>query len=334
VGNSSVASAPEREAISRKLIIVLILTVIFMVIEAVAGWVSGALALLADAGHMAIDAGAIGLSAFTAWLVRRPPSPSKTYGYLRLEIFAALVNGAALIGISVAVVVEAIQRFRDPHPIRADIFLLAALAGLVMNIAALRVLHDVRHGGLNVRGAYLHVLSDALGSVGALIAAIAVKYTGWVVADPIVSILISFLILGGAWHLLRESTDVLLEAAPPHLPLDEVKRRLLTIDGVSDVHDLHVWTVTSGVVAMSGHALVPDLALHPAALKGMLAELASLGIQHSTLQLEVVDHCEGLDCLRRDASATSHGHSHGHGHSHSHDHDHAHGEHAKAGHSH
>jgi cobalt-zinc-cadmium efflux system protein len=296
------------------LIAVLILTTIFMVIEAVAGWVSGALALLADAGHMLIDVGALALSTFTAWIARRPARGSKTFGYLRLEIFAAVVNGAALIGIAVAVILEAVERLEAPRPIRVDLFLMVALAGLIINLLSLRILHGVRHGGLNVRGAYLHVLGDALGSVGALIAALAVKYTGWMLADPIISIVLSLLILGGAWQLLRESTDVLLEAAPPHVPMDEVRRRLLAVEGVNDVHDLHVWTVTSGVVAMSGHVVVPELGHHPLALKRMLGELESIGIQHSTLQLEVEDHCEGLDCLRRDAAGNGHGHGPGHHH--------------------
>jgi cobalt-zinc-cadmium efflux system protein len=305
---------PEREVVSRRLILVLVLTSVFTLVEAVGGWVSGALALLADAGHMLIDVAALGLSAFTAWLARRPPSPTKTYGYLRLEIFAALVNGAALIGIAAAVILEAIQRFGDPRPIRADIFLVVSLLGLVVNLVSLRALHDVRHGSLNVRGAYLHVLSDALGSVGALVAALIVAATGWTPADPIVSVLISLLILGGAWQLLKESTDVLLEATPAHVSLEDVRRRLLRVDGVEDVHDLHVWTVTSGVVAMSGHALVPNLATHPAALTSMLKELEEAGIQHSTLQLEVIDHCEGLDCLKQAAGARVPGHHHGHDH--------------------
>jgi cobalt-zinc-cadmium efflux system protein len=309
----------EREAVSRKLLIVLSLTAVFMVVEAVAGWVSGALALLADAGHMLIDVAALALSTFTAWLARKPATPSKTYGYLRLEILAAVVNGAALIGIAAAVILEAIDRFESPRPIRVDIFLAVALAGLLINLFSLRVLHGVRHGGLNVRGAYLHVLGDALGSVGALIAALIVRFTGWTLADPIVSIVLSLLILGGAWQLLRESTDVLLEAAPPHVPLEEVRRRLLNVEGVSDVHDIHVWTVTSGIVAMSGHAVVPDLTSHPDALRRMLGELKEIGIHHSTLQLEVVDHCEGLDCLRQTAATNNHDHGqHGHQHGHPH----------------
>ncbi len=312
--NVSTLPAPGREVISRKLLLVLAFTATFMVVEAVAGWVSGALALLADAGHMLIDVAALSLSAFTAWVARRPATPSKTYGYLRLEILAAVVNGAALIGIAAAVIFEAVERLESPRPIRVDIFLAVALIGLLINLFSLRVLHGVRHGGLNIRGAYLHVLGDTLGSVGALIAALIVRYTGWTLADPIVSIVLSLLILGGAWQLLRESTDVLLEGAPPHLPMDEVRGRLLQVGGVSDVHDLHVWTVTSGVVAMSGHAVVPDLARHPEALLGMLEELKRLGIHHSTLQLEVVDHCEGLDCLRQVPVGDGHHQAHGHAH--------------------
>ena len=305
--------AVERAVISRKLVIVLVLTAMFMVIEAVAGWVSGALALLADAGHMLLDVAALGLAAFTAWLAQKPATAEKTYGYLRLEILAAMVNGAALIGIAAGVIYEAIDRLQEPHPIRVDIFLVTAIAGLFINLFSLRVLHGVRHGSLNVRGAYLHVVGDALGSVGAIIAALIVQFTGWLMADPILSIALSLLILGRAIQLLKESTNVLLEGTPPHVPMDDVRRRLLSVEGVNDVHDLHVWTVTSGVIAMSGHAVVPDLAHHPVALRQMLEELKTLGIQHTTMQLEVVDHCEGLDCLRQVAATNGH---HGHGHSH------------------
>ena len=306
--------------VPRKLILVLAFTATFMLVEAIAGWVSGALALLADAGHMLIDVAALGLSAFTAWLARRPPSATRTYGYLRLEIFAALVNGAALIGIAAAVILEAFDRISDPRPIRVDIFLVVSASGLLINLASLRILHAVRHHGLNVRGAYLHVLSDALGSVAALLAAVVVGLTGWTLADPIVSIALSLLILGGAWQLLRESTDVLLENAPPHVPLDEVRRRLLTVSGVRDVHDLHVWTVTSGVVAMSGHAVVPELTAHPGALEGLRSALAGLGIGHATIQLEVADTCEGVDCLAPFTALEEARHAHAHGHPHRHPH--------------
>jgi cobalt-zinc-cadmium efflux system protein len=294
--------------VSRRLILVVAITASFMVVEAVAGWLSGALALLADAGHMLIDVAALTLSAFTAWLAQRPASPKRTFGYLRLEILAALVNGVALVGISVGITVEAIQRVKDPHAIDALMFLVVAALGLGVNLVSLRLLHGLRHGSLNVRGAYLHVLGDALGSVGALLAAVIVALTGWTQADAIVSIVLSVLILFGAWSLLRESVNVLLEAAPADMPLDAVRTRLLGVSGVRDVHDLHVWTVTSGVVAMSGHAVVPVLADHPDALQSMLVELEHFGIRHATLQLETEDHCEGLDCLRRDA--THHGHTH------------------------
>jgi cobalt-zinc-cadmium efflux system protein len=293
---------------------VLALTAVFMVVEAVGGWLSGALALLADAGHMLTDVGALALSLVTAWVAQRPAGVNKTYGYLRWEILAALVNGAALFGIAGLIVFEALHRLQDPQPIQTGLFLAVAAAGLVVNLVSLAVLHGVREGSLNVRGAYLHVMGDALGSVGALGAAAIVALTGWTMADPIVSIALSLLILVGAWRLLRESTDILLEAAPRHVSMPEVQRRMLAVPGVSAVHDLHVWTVTTGMVAMSGHAVVPDLEAHPGVLEGIRGEMGRLGIGHVTIQLEVEDGCE--ECA---ATATPHpdrrphlGHTHPH----------------------
>jgi cobalt-zinc-cadmium efflux system protein len=271
---------------------VLALTAVFMLVEAVGGWVSGSLALLADAGHMLTDVGALGLSLLTAWIAQRPADASKTYGYLRWEILAALINGAALFGIAGWVVVEAVQRIEQPQPIRTGLFLVVAAAGLVVNLVSLRLLHHIREGSLNTRAAYLHVMGDALGSVGALVAAGIVAVTGWTVADPLVSILLSLLILVGAWRLLRESTDILLESVPRHVSMNEVHRRMLGVPGVSAVHDLHVWTVTNGMVAMSGHAIVPHLEAHPGVLEGIRAEMSALGIAHVTVQLEVSDGCE------------------------------------------
>jgi cobalt-zinc-cadmium efflux system protein len=291
-----------------------------MVVEAVAGWVSGALALLADAGHMLTDVGALALSLFTAMLARRPADPRRTYGYLRWEILAALVNGALLFGIAAWVVVEALGRIRNPQPVQTGIFLVVAALGLVVNLGSLWLLHGVRHGSLNARGAYLHVLGDALGSVGALSAAVIIALTGWTVADPIVSILLSLLILVGAWRLLRESTDILLEGVPRHISLEEVRQRMMEVGGVRTVHDLHVWTVTSGVVAMSGHAVVPDLSAHPGALAMLKKAVTGLGIVHATIQLEVEDECEGVDCLEPVAGSTHSGHSHGPGEGHGHSH--------------
>jgi cobalt-zinc-cadmium efflux system protein len=291
-----------------RLRLVLALTAAFMVVEAVGGWVSGSLALLADAGHMLTDVGALSLSLLTAWIAQRPADNSKTYGYLRWEILAALVNGAALFGIAAWIVVEAVHRIQQPEPIRTGLFLVVAAAGLAVNLASLALLHGSQHGSLNARGAYLHVMGDALGSLGALAAAAIIALTGWTVADPIVSILLSLLILVGAWRLLRESTDILLESVPAHVSIVEVQARMLAVPGVSAVHDLHVWTVTTGMVAMSGHAVVPDLKSHPGVLEGIRAEMCRLGIGHVTIQLEVADGCEELVPI---AAAEGHaGHRH------------------------
>jgi cobalt-zinc-cadmium efflux system protein len=273
---------------------VLALTGTFMVLEAVGGWASGSLALLADAGHMLTDVGALGLSLVTAWIAQRPADDTKTYGYLRWEILAALVNGAALFGIAGWVVLEAIRRIQHPAPIHTGLFLAVAAAGLVVNLFSLALLHGSRQGSLNARGAYLHVMGDAFGSFGALTAAVIVWLSGWTLADPVVSIALSLLILVGAWRLLRESTDILLDAVPRHVVLADVQRRILGVPGVAAVHDLHVWTVVNGVVAMSGHAVVPDLVTHPGVLEGIRSEMAVLGIGHVTIQLEVADECEDI----------------------------------------
>ncbi len=278
---------------SRRLFAVLLLTATFMVVEAIGGWLSGSLALLADAGHMLTDVGAIGLSLVTAVIGARPADEHRTYGYRRWEILAALVNGAALFGIAAWIVVEAVHRIGAPSPVRAGLMLAIASGGLVVNLVALSILHAGHQHNLNTRGAYLHILSDLLGSAAAIAAGIIILATGWTLADPILSIGVALLILVGAWRLVRESTDVLLESVPRGVSMAEVQGRMLAVPGVSAVHDLHVWTVTSGLVAMSGHAVVPDLAAHPAALEGIRAQLAELGIGHVTIQLEVEDGCEG-----------------------------------------
>ena len=275
-----------------RLSLVLALTLTFMIVEAVGGWLSGSLALLADAGHMLTDAGALGLTLLSAWIALRPATHNKTYGYQRWEILAALINGAALFGIAGWVVVEAIQRIQHPEPIKAGLFLVVAAAGLVVNLISLRILHGIKEGNLNTRGAYLHVLGDALGSVGALGAAAIIATTGWTLADPIISIALSGLILIGAWRLLRESTDILLESVPRHVSMADVQSRMLGVAGVSGVHDLHVWAVSSGLVAMSGHAIVPDLGNHPEVLERIRSEMCLLGIGHVTIQLEVQHECE------------------------------------------
>jgi cobalt-zinc-cadmium efflux system protein len=274
-----------------RLLLVLILTATFMLVEAVGGWISGSLALLADAGHMLTDVGAIGLSLVTAIIGSRPADQFKTYGYRRWEILAAFVNGAALFGIALWVVVEALRRLGDPVPVRPDILLGVAAAGLIVNLIALRVLHGSHDHNLNTRGAYLHIMGDLLGSVAAIAAGGIIWLTGWTPADPLLSIGVALLILIGGWRLVRESTDILLEAVPAGVSMADVERRMLEVPGVEAVHDLHVWTVTSGMVAMSGHAVVPELERHPAALEGIRNAMQALRIGHVTIQLEVERGC-------------------------------------------
>ena len=297
---------------------VLFLTAGFMLVEAIGGWVSGSLALLADAGHMLTDVGALALALITARMAQRPADPRRTYGYLRLEILAALVNGVVLAALSAWIIFEAIKRFRTPNVIEGPLFAGVALAGLVVNLVALRLLKHDSHGNLNTRAAYLHVLGDLLGSVGALLAALIVILTGWTLADPIVSVLISLLIIAGSWRLLRESVEILLEAAPSHIPLQDVERRMKSVEGVIAVHDLHVWTLTSGVVAMSGHVVVPDLASHPRVLAAVSREVRDIGIGHVTIQVECLDQCvpDAEGPLARGNGGAGAAHAHGHPHSH------------------
>jgi cobalt-zinc-cadmium efflux system protein len=262
------------------------LTLVLLVAEVVGGFLSNSLALLADAGHMLTDAGALALSLFVAWFCRQPSKPDKTYGYLRWEILAALINGTTLLLISSWIIIEAVLRFRSPEPVAGGTMLGVSIAGLVVNTIAVGLLHGVRDGSLNVRGAYLHVLGDLLASVGTVVAAILVRFTGWLHADPLASLLTTALIVAGAWWLVKESVDVLLEAAPRHIALGTVRERLEAIPGVESIHDLHVWTVTSGMVALSVHAIVREAEHHQQVLEQAHDRMASLGIQHVTVQLE------------------------------------------------
>jgi cobalt-zinc-cadmium efflux system protein len=271
----------------------LIVTAVFLVAEVVGGVVSNSLTLLADAGHMLTDVGALALSLFVAWLARQPSTPQKTYGYLRWEILAALLNGAALLAISAAIVWEALQRLRAPEPVETGVMLVVGAAGLVVNAIAARLLHAGSGHSLNVRGAYLHVLSDLLGSVAAVVAALLIRFEGWAIADPVASIVMTVLIVRSSWALVKESVDVLLESTPAHIDAAAVRRSLEAIGNVESVHDLHVWTLTSGVVAMSAHAVVHDSAHHQVALEAMTKTLAAQGIHHATIQIEgtTLDEC-------------------------------------------
>lgn len=259
----------------------------FMVVEFTGGLIANSLALMADAGHMLGDVGALGLSVFALTLARRPPTPDKSFGYLRMEILAALANGVTLVVISVLIFWQAWRRFLEPQPIEGGLMLVVAVAGLLVNVVAAVLLHRSSHHNLNVRGAYLHVVGDLLGSLAAITAAIIILTTGWLPADPLISCVVGALILIGSWRLVRESVDVLLEATPAGVDLTAVRRTIAEIPGVEAVSDLHVWTLTSGIIAMSGHARIADLNDYARVLADIHRRMhEDFGISHVTVQLD------------------------------------------------
>jgi cobalt-zinc-cadmium efflux system protein len=284
--------APRSPGGRRRMGIALAITAGVMVAEAIGGWLAHSLALLADAGHMLADVAALGLSVTVGYFAHRPATAERTFGLLRLEILAALVNGAALIAISIGIGIEAYHRFRDPQPVQGALLMAVAAAGLVANAAAAGVLHRGHQHSLNERSAYLHVVSDLVGSLGALGAGAVILTLGWVRADSIISIGISLLILASAWRLVRESADVLLEATPAHISLSLLHDRLASVPGVTSVHDLHVWTVTSGVIAMTGHLVVENPADNQRVLEVVQQRLSDMGIGHVTVQMERDPTCE------------------------------------------
>ena len=270
----------------RSLRLALALTATLLVVELVGGLVSNSIALLADAGHMLTDVGALTLSLFVAWFSRQPGTPQKSFGYLRWEILAAFLNGAALLLVSVWIIVESVMRLRDPQPVEGGLMLVIAVAGLVVNVIAARILHSSSQSNMNVRGAYLHVLGDLLGSVGTVSAAIVIHFTSWLHADPIASFLTTALIIRGAWSLVRESVGILLESAPAHIELAAVRTQLEAIPGIESVHDVHVWTVNPRMVAMSAHAIVRNPAAQQHVLEHIHDAMGLFGISHVTVQLE------------------------------------------------
>lgn len=276
----------------RDLRLALGLAVLYMVAELVGGLLSGSLALLADAGHMLSDAAALGLTLFATWVAQRPADPQRTYGYYRVEILAALVNGAALGALSLVLFHEAVGRLFAPTAIRGGLMLGVAGGGLAVNLAALWILRRDRKHDLNVRGAWLHVLADALGSVGAIVSGVLVLAFDWRWADPAAALLIGSLVLVSAWRLLRDTARVLLEQAPAHLDVGVIRAALTDMPGVLDVHDLHVWTITSGLEALSGHVVV-GTACHREEMLTVLRDVLHdrFGIDHVTLQIEP----EGFD---------------------------------------
>jgi cobalt-zinc-cadmium efflux system protein len=266
--------------------IALALTALFFVVEVAGGLLANSLALLADAGHMLTDVAALGLSLFVAWFSRQPETPSKTYGYLRWEILAAFLNGTTLLLISAWIISEAVLRLRHPEPVASGLMLGVAAASVATNLTSAYVLHGGSRGSLNLRGAYIHVLGDLLGSVGTVVAALLVRFTGWLPADPIASIVMTILIVRGSWRLVRESVDILLESTPAHLSTGAIRSQLTAIPGIESVHDLHVWTVTSGVIAMSAHAIVREPERHQHVLEHIHDAMRLFGIDHVTIQLE------------------------------------------------
>jgi len=272
----------------RVLAVVLGLTAAFTVVEVVGGIATGSLALLADAAHMLSDNFALGLALFAVWLAGRPSTPERSFGYQRAEILAALANGIILVALAIWIFVEAWQRFSSPPDVLAGWVAVVAVLGLGVNLVSAFLLHRHGHDTLNTRAALRHVLADALGSVGVLVSALVILLTGWEYADPVAGVVIGLLVLASSWTVLRDSVHILLEGAPKGIDAAALGRRLAEMPGVVDVHDLHVWTITSGFHALSAHVLVErgdDCHARRRELEEVL--LREYGIEHTTLQ---VDH--------------------------------------------
>jgi cobalt-zinc-cadmium efflux system protein len=288
--HGTIAPGPLREGEAKKLSATLFLAVLATVLEGVGGWAAHSLALLSDAGHMLADAGAIALSLIALRIASRPADARRTYGYYRLEILAALLNGAVLIAIAVGIVFEAWQRLRNPHPVNVRVVVLLALVGIALNAAGMWLTH-ARDSSMNLRSTFLHLGGDLLNSVGVLASAAIIGWTGRLEADPIISFLIAATIVWSAVRLCREAVDVLLEGVPAHLDFSEVNQALGAVPGVAAVHDLHVWTITSGLVALSCHIVVscegPDCRSHDEILTDARQVLRDkFRIEHTTIQFE------------------------------------------------
>jgi cobalt-zinc-cadmium efflux system protein len=268
----------------RALTIALVLTASFAVVEAIGGWLAGSLALLSDAGHMVTDAAALGLALFAATVARRPPSRRASYGYGRAEVLAGFVNAIAMLAVAAGIAIEAVRRLLDPVPVAGGWVVGIALIGLAVNLAAAWVLSRASRS-FNTRGALLHVLGDLLGSLAAVVAGGVIVVTGWTPIDPILSLAVVLLILRSTWQLLRQSTGVLMEGVPAHLDYDSIGRSLAALPGVTDVHDLHIWNMSSDDVALSAHVVLlrgDDWPETMAQAQGMLSN--QYGIRHMTLQ--------------------------------------------------
>ena len=273
-----------------RLLIVLGLVVGFLIVELIGSVLTNSLALLADAGHMLTDAVGVGLALLAIQVASRPATPEKSFGYYRLEILAAAANAVLLFGMAAFILYEAFQRLGEPPTVIGGPMLVIAVVGLAVNVVSVRLLADGARSSLNMRGAYLEVLGDLLGSVAVLVASGVILLTGWTLADPIASVVIALLVLPRAWALLREAIDVLLQATPKHVDLDEVRTHLLGAEGVADAHDLHAWTLTSGMTVVSAHVVMRPGADAASVLDEVCQCLADdFDMEHSTIQLETSD---------------------------------------------
>lgn len=283
----------------QRLLIVLALVVGFLGVEVIGSLLTNSLALLADAGHMLTDAVGVGLALLAIHFAARPATARKTFGYYRLEILAAVANAVLLFGVAVYIGYEAYQRFTEPQEVLSVPMVGIAAVGLVVNLVSMRLLSAGAETSLNVRGAYLEVLGDLLGSLAVLVAGAVIFVTAWTPADPIASVLIALLILPRTWHLLREAIDVLLQATPKGIDLDEVRAHLLRGEGIVDAHDLHAWTLTSGMHVVSAHVVIEPTADAAEVLDEVCRCLSDdFDMEHSTIQLETTD--------RRRLEETSH----------------------------
>jgi cobalt-zinc-cadmium efflux system protein len=274
----------------RRLSLVLVLTSFYMLAEIAGGWWTGSLALLADAGHMFTDVAALVLALTAVWFGSRPATSRKTFGYYRLEIIAALINGVALVVISLFIFYGAYERWLSPPVIRSGPMIVVAVGGLIVNLTCAWILQARHEVDLNLRGAWMHVIGDALGSVAAILAGVCILLFGWYAADAVFSVVISVLIIWGSVLLIKESTNVLLEGTPAHINLAAVENAILDTRGVSDVHDLHVWTITSGREALSAHVIHASSISQPDLLRELRMKLHDrFGVDHLTIQMETPD---------------------------------------------
>lgn len=285
--------------IDKPLKITLGIVLVIMVAEIIGGFLSNSLALLSDAGHMLTDALALGLSLFAISLARRPATSKRTYGYHRAEIMAALINGTILILVSVYIFYEAYGRFSESPEVKSPLMMAVAGVGLIANFIGIFLLRRGSRKSINVRAAFWHIIGDTLSSVGVIIAGVIIFFTGWYIADPILAVIIGIVILWGAVRIVKESVDILLESVPPHIEIEKVTAIVKTVPGVVDLHDVHVWTITSGIYAMSAHLSIADQMVSQSCdilTKVNLVLAEEFNITHTTLQMECHSCPTGLAC--------------------------------------